>query len=131
MIGYADDVKPAITTMQEFTVVDKAMELFEKASGCKLHRDPASKKCKFLPLSRWRGTLQQEDIPCPYMSISDHLEMLGVELRATWFQTRKAIGDICQTKVSNIIRQWKAGKFMQMTQRSWSLNHVLLTQDMV
>ena len=33
LIGYADDVKPAITTMQEFSVVDKAMELFEKASG--------------------------------------------------------------------------------------------------
>ena len=77
LIGYADDVKPAITTMQEFSVVDMFMGLFEKASGCQLHRDPASKKCKFLALARWRGTLQQEDIPCSYMSISDHLEMLG------------------------------------------------------
>ena len=68
LIGYADDVKPAITSMQEFSLVDKAMSLFERASGCKLHRDPASKKCKFLPLSRWRGTLQQEDIPCTYMT---------------------------------------------------------------
>ena len=73
LIGYADDVKPAITSMQEFSLVDMAMTLFEKASGCRLHRDPASKKCKFLPLARWRGTLQQEDIPCPYMSLSDHL----------------------------------------------------------
>ena len=80
LIGYADDVKPAITSMQEFSLVDMAMTLFEKASGCQLHRDPASKKCKFLPLARWRGTLQQEDIPCTYMSLSDHLEMLGVEL---------------------------------------------------
>ena len=123
LIGYADDVKPAITTMQEFSVVDMAMGLFEKASGCKLHRDPVSKKCKFLPLARWRGTLQQEDIPCAYMTISDHLEMLGVELRATWSQTRKANGDICQTRVGNTIRQWKAGKFMHLTQRSWSLNN--------
>ena len=44
VIGYADDVKPAITTMEEFMLVDKAMALFEKASGCKLHRDPANKK---------------------------------------------------------------------------------------
>ena len=80
LIRYADDVKPAITSMQEFSLVDMAMSLFEKASGCQLHRDPASKKCKFLPLARWRGTLQQEDIPCTYMSLSDHLEMLGVEL---------------------------------------------------
>ena len=126
LIGYADDVKPAITTMQEFSVVDMAMGLFERASGCQLHRDPASKKCKFLPLARWRGTLQQEDIPCPYMSISDHLEMLGVELRATWSQTRKANGDICQTRVGNTIRQWKTGKFMHLSQRSWSLNQYCL-----
>ena len=77
VIGYADDVKPAITTMEEFMLVDKAMALFEKASGCKLHRDPATKKCKFLPLARWRGTLEQDDIPCNYMTISDHLEMVG------------------------------------------------------
>ena len=92
VIGYADDVKPAITGMDEFILVDKAMALFEKASGCQLHRDPATKKCKFLPLARWRGTLQQEDIPCCYMSISDHLDMIGVELRATWTQTRKHNG---------------------------------------
>ena len=53
VIGYADDVKPAITSMAEFCLVDKAMELFENASGCKLHRDPTTKKFKFLPLARW------------------------------------------------------------------------------
>jgi hypothetical protein len=126
LIGYADDVKPAITSMQEFTLVDMAMTLFENASGCQLHRDPASKKCKFLPLARWRGTLQQEDIPCPYMSLSDHLEMLGVELKATWSQTKKANGDICQTRVGNTIRQWKSGKFMHMNLRSWSINQYCL-----
>ena len=52
VIGYADDVKPAITSMAEFTLVDRAMALFESASGCKLHRDPASKMYKFLPLAR-------------------------------------------------------------------------------
>ena len=128
LIGYADDVKPAITTMQEFTLVDSAMSLFERASGCRLHSDPASKKCKFLPLARWRGTLQQEDIPCPYMSISDHLEMLGVELRATWSQTRKANGDISQTRVGDTIRQWKSGKFMHMNLRSWSINQYCLSK---
>ena len=128
VIGYADDVKPAITTMQEFSLVDNAIALFERASGCRLHRDPASKKCKFLPLSRWRGTLQQEDIPCPYMTISDHLDMLGVELRATWSQTRKANGDICQTRVKNTIRQWKSGKFMHLNLRSWSVNNYCLSK---
>ena len=122
VIGYADDVKPAITTMQEFLLVDKAMSLFEQASGCKLHRDPANKKCKFLPLGRWRGTLSQEDIPCNYMTISDHLEMVGVELRATWAQTRKANGDIVQQRVSDTVKRWKTGKFMQLSLRSRSMN---------
>ena len=109
-------------------MVDKAMSLFERASGCKLHRDPASKKCKFLPLSRWRGTLQQEDIPCTYMTISDHLEMLGVELRATWVQTRKANGEICQSRIEDTIRQWKSGKFMHLNLRSWSINQYCLSK---
>ena len=128
LIGYADDVKPAICSMQEFSLVDRAMTLYEKASGCRLHRDPASKKCKFLPLARWRGTLQQEDIPCPYMTISDHLEMLGVELKATWSQTKKANGDICQSRVESTIRQWKSGKFMHYNLRSWSINQYCLSK---
>ena len=37
LIAYCDDVKPAITSMQEFILVDMAMTLFEKSSGCKLH----------------------------------------------------------------------------------------------
>ena len=37
VIGYADDVKPAITSMDEFSLVDRAMALFENASGCKFY----------------------------------------------------------------------------------------------
>ena len=128
VIGYADYVKPAITTMAEYSIVDQAMKLFEDASGCRLHRDPASKKCKFLPLARWKGTLQQEDIPCQYMTITDHLEMIGVELMSTWTQTRKSNGLILQTRVENTIRQWKTGKFMELNMRSWSLNQHCLSK---
>ena len=35
VIGYADDIKPAITSISEFSIVDKAMELLKNASGCK------------------------------------------------------------------------------------------------
>ena len=114
VIGYADDIKPAITNMEEFKVVDRTMQLFESSSGCRLHRDPVTKKCKFLPLARWRGTLEQSDIPCNYMTISDHLDMLGVELRATWVQTRKSNGDEIQKRVDNNTRQWRSGKFMPL-----------------
>ena len=54
VVSYADDLKPAVTIMEEFTLVNDASALFEASSGCKLHRDPASQKCKFLPLGRWR-----------------------------------------------------------------------------
>ena len=128
VIGYADDIKPAITCMEEFMVVDRAMHFFERSSGCRLHRDPATKKCKFLPLARWRGTLEQSDIPCNYMTISEHLDMLGVELRATWVQTRKVNGDEVQKRVDNTTRQWKSGKYMHLSLRSWSLNSYCLSK---
>ena len=115
-------MKPAVTKMEEFKLVDKAMALFKGASGSKLHRDPSTKKCKFLPLARWRGTLEQSDIPCPYMTLTDHLDMVGVELRATWTQTRKVNGDALQARVTNTTNQWKSGKFMPLTMRSWSMN---------
>ena len=56
------------------------------------------------------------------MVLSDHLDMVDVELRATHTQTRKANGDILQTKIKNVIGPWRAGKFMPLTQRPWSLN---------
>ena len=128
VIGYADDSKPAITSMAEFQTVDNALTLFENASGCKVHRDPRNQKCKFLALGRWRNTLQQEDIPCRYMTLSDHLDMVGVTLMASWAKTRKANGDELQKRVDNKIKLWKGGKFMPITQRSWSLNSFALSK---
>ena len=78
--------------MQEFHLVDNACALLERASGVKLHRDPSAGKVKFLALGRWRGTLAHEDIP-QYIKLSDHLDFLGVELRATYTQTRMINGD--------------------------------------
>ena len=63
VLGYLDDFKPAITSMDEFLLVDRGCRLFENSSDCKLHNDHASNKCKFLPLGRWKGTLEQENIP--------------------------------------------------------------------
>ena len=130
VVSYADDLKPAITSMEEFSLVNSASALFEAASGCRLHRDPASQKCKFLPLGRWRRTLQQEDLPrsCQYMMLSDHLDMVGVQLRTTWTQTRKANFDMVQERVSSTINSWKAGKFMPLSLRPWSINSYVLSK---
>ena len=62
------------------------------------------------------------------MTISDHLEMIGVELRSSWTQTRKANGDVLQSRAENTTRQWKSGKFMQLNMRGWSLNQYCLSK---
>ena len=121
VIGYADDMKPAVTNMEEFKLVDFASSLFERRSGCKLHRDLSLGKCKFLPLGGWKNTLTQDSIPA-FMLLSDHLDTVGVELRATYTQTRKVNGDILQDKVQKKIGSWRSGKFMPLTQRPSSIN---------
>ena len=128
VLGYLDDCKPAITTMEEFHLVDRGCRLFEKASGCKLHRDPASNKCKFLPLGRWKGTLEQEDIPLPYLKLTDHLDFLGCKLFANYNATRRENGEILKKKVKDKINKWKSGKFMPLTLRPWSLNTYCLSK---
>ena len=128
LMAYCDDVKPSVTSMSEFHTIDVACTLFEKSSGCHLHRDPAAGKCKFLALGRWRGNLQQEDIPLNYMVLSDSLEMVGVELKANWVQTRKTNGDIIQNRVNTTINAWKSGKFMDLSSRPWSLNSFALSK---
>ena len=122
VIGYIDDVKPAITAMSEFTLVDHGSSLFELASGCILHRDPTSGKVKFLPLGRWKGTLCQEDLPVNYIAISEHLDMVGVVLKATHTQTRMANCDMLLDKVKHTIGPWKGGKFMPLSLRCHSVN---------
>ena len=44
LMAYCDDLKPSISCMAEFKIIDEACSYFEKSSGCLLHRDPASGK---------------------------------------------------------------------------------------
>ena len=128
LMAYVDDVKPSITSMNEFSLVDQGSALFESASGCRLHRDPRSGKVKFLPLGRWKGTLTKEDLPVNYIVMSDHLDMVGVQLKASFIQTRKDNCDKLQEKVQNVIRPWKGGKFMHLSLRSFSINSHCLSK---
>ena len=122
IVAYADDVKPSICSMDEFSLVNEGCSLLEKASGVKLHRDPDVGKVKFLPLGKWRGTLRQEDLPFQYIRLSDHLDFLGVELRATYTQTRKANGEQLQQKIKTVVGSWKAGRFMPLILRPHTIN---------
>ena len=126
--GYLDDCKPAITTMAEFLLVDFACKLFEQSSGCRLHRNPDTDKCKVLLLGRWKDVLQQEDIPLPYLKIADHLDYLGCKLYADFASTRRENGEIMKKKVRDQIGSWKSGKFLPLTSRPWSVNSYCLSK---
>ena len=54
--------------------------------------------------------------------------MVGVQLKATWMQTKKINGDIIQDRVTKTINAWKAGKFMPLTMRSRSVNNYALSK---
>ena len=128
LMAYCDDVKPAITSIEEFMIADRGANLFEKSAGTKLHRDPTTDKCKFLPLGKWRTKLNQTDIPTNYMRITDTLDMVGVQLCATWSKSRQKNGIILQTKMSKVTKSWKSGKFMPFTDRPISLNCFALSK---
>ena len=58
------------------------------------------------------------------MTLSDHLDMVGVTLMASWAQTRKVNGDTLQLKVKNTVNPWKGGKFLPITLNSYALSKV-------
>ena len=94
VIGYADDTKPAITTMEEFQVVDRALSLFERASGCRVHRDPTNMKCKFLPLQ--------------FMPVTQRgWSINSFALSKIWFRTKCVDLRSCDiVKITSLCKSW-------------------------
>ena len=109
-------------------MVEEAVHLFELSSGNHLHRDPIKGKCKVLALGRWRNTLQQEDIGQPHFRLSDTLSMVGVDLMASWQQTRKANNEEVLRRIKSTVNNWKSGKFMPLVCRPFSLNCYCLSK---
>ena len=69
LYAYCDNLKPAISNLWEFLLVERVMTLFERSSGCKMHRTAASQKCKFLALGKWKDELTQGMIPHAFFSL--------------------------------------------------------------
>ena len=126
--GLADDVKASVSSMAEFRLIEEAATLFELSSGNLLHRNSITGKCKVLALGRWRNTLQQEDIGQPHFRLSDRLSMVGVELLASWQQSRKVNNDELLTRVKSTIGGWKSGKFLPLACRPFSINSYCLSK---
>ena len=127
LTAYSDDLKPAITSMYEFYLVERVMTIFKMSSGYKMHRDPKSQKCKFLPLSIWK-TLSQNEIPFIFFPISDHLDFLGVTLKANKAATRTVNGDTLQERIRETIGPWRGGRFMALNLRLQSINYFALSK---
>ena len=128
LIAYVDGVKPSISCLEEFKIVDDGSALFEAASGCHLHRNPISGKVKFLPLGTWKGHMKKEDLPVNYIALTDYLDMIGVKLAANFQKTRQINCDELLLKVKNMIGAWKGGKFMPITERSYAVNTYCLSK---
>ena len=128
VLGLADDIKPSVMSMAEFEVVERGATLFEWSTGNQLHRDPVKGKCKALLLGRWKGVLQQEDIGYPHFRITDSLAFIGVRLTASWQRTRKENNDELLDRVKSTIGAWKAGKFLPLICRPFSVNSYCLSR---
>ena len=122
LCAYADDLKCSISCMNEFSIVIHACTLLERAGCVKLHPSIHRDKVTFLALGRWKGTLQQEDIPFPFIKLSDQLDFIGVTLAATFVQTRKVNCEIIKRRVYNTVNPWRGGKFMSVVERGHSVN---------
>ena len=70
----------------------------------------------------------QEDIPVDYMVLTDTLDMVGVQLCALWSKSRQKNGLTLQNKVSTMVGAWKAGKFMPLTSRPYSINSFIFSK---
>ena len=102
--------------------------LFEGASGGRLHCDPNSDKCKFLPLGGWKNLLTQDTVPLPFMRLSDHLDMLGVKLCTNYSDTKRINGEILVKQVKKKTELWKTGRFMPLVSRTWSVNSLVFSK---
>ena len=120
--AYVDDVKPGVTNLKDFVTIDEGSSLFERASGCRLHRDPNSGKVKFLPLGSWKGTISIADLPIKYIAISNHLDMIGVKLMANYSDSRKINCDALVKQIQVKIGAWRGGRFMSLCDRPTSIN---------
>ena len=126
-MGYIDDVKAVVTSVQEFTTLDNALQLYEKSSGSELHRDPTTKKCQILTLGRW-AVWKQEDSPLNFMSIVDQLCFLGVKLCRSSAKTRAVNGDDLTKRVKAAVAVYKHGRHSPLICRPYTINTFVMSK---
>ena len=111
---------------KEMSHVVFAIKLEEKHPGVNYFE----KGDKIVKAAKAFFTLKErnEDIPHQYIQLSNHLDFVGVELQATFVQTRKVNGEQLQDRIKNTVGPWKAGRFMTITMRPYSANTYALSK---
>ena len=125
VVGYVDDACPVVTSVDEFFTVDSCLKLFESASGCKFHRNPLTQKCKVTLFGPWKQKFNQENIPLPFLQVTDHLDILGVSIYENWRKTQKENGSKIVNKVNRVADKWKGGRFYDYLLRPHIVNTYL------
>ena len=78
-----------------------------------------------LVLGRWKGTLVQEDIPLPYLKLTENLDYLGVRLNANYSATRRENGEILKQNVKDQLLSWNSGIFLPSNFSNLEREHIL------
>ena len=126
-MNYVDDLNPIVTKVEEFKTVDSCLVLFEKASGCEFHRDPNSQKCKVTPFGKWKQWLTQDNVPLPFLLVTETLEILGVKIFESYSDTRRDFGSKMVEKIETISNIWKGGRFYDFLLRPHVVNTYLFS----
>ena len=127
VVSYVDDIMPFITEENEFYILDECLKLFEKASGCRFHRDPESQKCTVMPLGNsWKNKMKNT-CPLPYLQVTDRIDVLGISLHQTWTSTKSKNGDKLVNKISTIVGKWNSGRFYDLLLRPNIVNTYLFS----
>ena len=81
VVAYADDVTIFLTSADDISTVQEAIQQFERASGARLN----PRKSRALPIGRWPAVDNILGIPCLH-----HVRILGIHLWRTLRQTISA-----------------------------------------
>ena len=129
VLGFVDDVKGIVTSVDEFHTLDRTLASFERATGSKLHRaiDPNNQKCSILALGKW-ARWSQADSPLNYMKVVDSINLLGVKLARTTTKTRELNGSELVASVQAKLNHFKAGRHSALVLKPHLANVYILSK---
>ena len=58
-----------------------------------------------------------------FFSLSDHLDFLGVTLKATYPMTRRVNGEALKDRIQKVVGPWRGGRCMCLNMRPHSVNN--------